>query len=227
MEKRDKLAELRSEKIRNMIGQVPSSLVRCGTLIICIVLAVLFIISIFVPYRETVSVQIKIETSPEAHFIYSSEAGFLVSDSMRTTINTGEAIGYIIGKSSLEKIIGPITGEVLMNVNNNECIDKGGLLCIIIPKNHICYGITYITIEDYKKVKQGNKIVMNLINNETIYGELEQIYPLSDGQCSHKIKIKFKEYSFRNKQMISTVHSARIILDDVSILSKFISLLRI
>ncbi|MEG0889982.1 MAG: hypothetical protein RSH25_16070 [Bacteroides sp.] len=223
MEKKDKSIELRSEKVRNIIGQVPSALVRSGTLIICIVLVILFVISIFVPYRETISVQVEIKTYPEAHFIHSSEAGFFLSDSILATIHTGSTIGYIIGKSSTKKIISPITGDILMNTNNQAYIDKGGLLCMIIPKNHICYGITEIAIEDYDKVKQGNRIIMTLGKGSTINGVIEKRYPLSDNQYSHKVKIKFEKDTLEDKLAISTIKNAKIILNDVSILKKFVS----
>lgn len=206
-----------------MIGQVPSSLIRSGTLIICIVLVILLIISIFVPYRETVPVQIKIETYPEACFIHSSESGFFVSDSLRAVINTGSVIGYIIGENSTEKITSPITGDVVMNINNEEPIDKGGLLCVIIPENHICYGIAEITIENYHKVKRGNKIIMTSSKGEVINGKVEKRYPLSDNQYSHKVRIKFEENTLGKKLAVGTIHNAKITLNDISILKKFAS----
>lgn len=44
--------ELRSEKTRQIIGMVPSRIVRYGTLIITIIIAILLAASYFVPYPE-------------------------------------------------------------------------------------------------------------------------------------------------------------------------------
>lgn len=44
--------ELRSEKTRQIIGMIPSGIVRYGTLIITIIIAILLAISYFVPYSE-------------------------------------------------------------------------------------------------------------------------------------------------------------------------------
>ena len=44
--------ELRSEKTRLIIGMVPSGIVRYGTLIIAVIIAVLLAVSYFVPYPE-------------------------------------------------------------------------------------------------------------------------------------------------------------------------------
>ncbi|WP_373801478.1 hypothetical protein [Bacteroides heparinolyticus] len=54
--------ELRSEKVRNIIGRIPSALVRYGTIIIGLSLLMLLIVSAFIPYRETVPVKISVES---------------------------------------------------------------------------------------------------------------------------------------------------------------------
>ncbi|MBR3303394.1 MAG: hypothetical protein IKI67_04335 [Bacteroidales bacterium] len=43
---------LRSEKVRNIVGQIPSSLVRFGSLAICGILLCLFTIAYFLPYKR-------------------------------------------------------------------------------------------------------------------------------------------------------------------------------
>lgn len=53
--------ELRSEKVRNIIGRIPSVLVRYGTVFIGLALLAVVVVSAFVPYRETVPVKITVE----------------------------------------------------------------------------------------------------------------------------------------------------------------------
>lgn len=55
--------ELRSEKVRNIIGKVPPRLIRSGTLILFIVFLLLLIGSYFFPYSETIVVPVQIEES--------------------------------------------------------------------------------------------------------------------------------------------------------------------
>lgn len=50
--------ELRSEKTRQIIGMVPSCIVRYGTLIITLVIAVLLAISYYVPYPENLQTNV-------------------------------------------------------------------------------------------------------------------------------------------------------------------------
>lgn len=44
--------ELRSEKVRSIVGQIPSSLVRYGITVIGMVLLCLFLIAYFLPYKQ-------------------------------------------------------------------------------------------------------------------------------------------------------------------------------
>ena len=55
----DNKIELRSEKIRHIIGEIPSRIVRYGITIITIVLLVLLVGAYFIPYPETISAKIE------------------------------------------------------------------------------------------------------------------------------------------------------------------------
>ena len=55
----DSKIELRSEKVRNIIGEIPSGIVRYGITIITIVLLVLLVGAYFIPYPETISARIE------------------------------------------------------------------------------------------------------------------------------------------------------------------------
>lgn len=47
--------ELRSENVRSVVGQIPTALVRYGTIILFAVLLILFGIAYFVPYKQVYS----------------------------------------------------------------------------------------------------------------------------------------------------------------------------
>ena len=55
----DSKIELRSEKVRHIIGEVPSGIVRYGITIITIVILVLLVGAYFIPYPETISARIE------------------------------------------------------------------------------------------------------------------------------------------------------------------------
>ena len=50
--KQERSFELRSEKVRSIVGQIPSSLVRYGITTIGTVLLCLFAVAYFLPYKQ-------------------------------------------------------------------------------------------------------------------------------------------------------------------------------
>lgn len=55
MENKERAYELRSEKVRSIVGQIPSALVRYGTITLFAVLLVLFGIAYYMPYKQVYS----------------------------------------------------------------------------------------------------------------------------------------------------------------------------
>ncbi|MBR8774743.1 hypothetical protein [Porphyromonas levii] len=55
MKQQERSYELRSEKVRSIVGQIPPALVRYGTIILFAVLLVLFGIAYFMPYKQVYS----------------------------------------------------------------------------------------------------------------------------------------------------------------------------
>lgn len=64
MEQKEKNIELRSEKVRAIVGRIPSALLRYGTVVIVVVVLLLFAIAYWLPYRNVYTGQV---TFFEAH----------------------------------------------------------------------------------------------------------------------------------------------------------------
>ena len=56
----DNKIELRSEKVRHIIGEIPSGIVRYGITIITIVILALLAGAYFIPYPETINAKVQI-----------------------------------------------------------------------------------------------------------------------------------------------------------------------
>ncbi len=68
----DRKVELRSEKVRNIIGQVPPALLRYGIMIIGGALLVLVGVSAFIPYQPAINVEITVTQSDNGTLQYST-----------------------------------------------------------------------------------------------------------------------------------------------------------
>lgn len=71
MEQEERQIELRSEKVRNLIGQIPPLLIRYGTLMIGIALLVMVGVSAFIPYQQSVEAEIYVTQGNTSTLDYS------------------------------------------------------------------------------------------------------------------------------------------------------------
>lgn len=55
--------ELRSEKVRNIVGRMPNFFVRYGISVIFFVLLSLTIVTMIIPYKETITIQVRFNPS--------------------------------------------------------------------------------------------------------------------------------------------------------------------
>lgn len=72
METNNRQIELRSEKVRNIIGQVPPVLLRYGIMIIGCAILVLIGVSAFIPYQPGIDVEITVTQSDNGTLQYST-----------------------------------------------------------------------------------------------------------------------------------------------------------
>lgn len=72
--------ELRSEKVRNIIGQIPPVLLRYGAAIIGAALLAMVSTSAFIPYQETLPIEVTIKTIPEIHEVNASSSGIFIAN---------------------------------------------------------------------------------------------------------------------------------------------------
>lgn len=69
----EKPVELRSEKVRNIIGQVPPVLLRYGIMIIALALLMLVGASAFIPYQPTIGTEITVTQDKDGLLHYTAD----------------------------------------------------------------------------------------------------------------------------------------------------------
>lgn len=62
--------ELRSEKVRNIIGQVPPLLLRYGNIIIGLSLLILVVFAMIIPYQQTYNISLTVNQRSSGEMIY-------------------------------------------------------------------------------------------------------------------------------------------------------------
>lgn len=140
--------ELRSEKVRSIVGQIPPALVRYGTIILFVVLVILFGIAYFVPYKQVYSGTITFYDMPSTAYIgfANDKALTKIEEPIPLIIHT-EAHDYTIKlisivneRDTLNRY--PVSIEEAQNISNllNRTFDftlvesSGNLLSQFLPK---------------------------------------------------------------------------------------------
>lgn len=214
--------ELRSEKVRNVIGQMPSLLQRTGIGIIAGVLLVLILILAFLPYKETLPIKLMLHSAPAIETLKAPVAGMVFLEKEYETVYANQTIGHILSDGKLIPVRASITGIPLFYVSDCDQVKTGSILLIIIPKEgRIAYGEAEIPIEQKTKINLNNKVVLySSQGNRKYYGRLSKIYPIHSTQKTIKIRIDFLEKT--PSEIPHTIVSGNILINETTILKRFL-----
>lgn len=145
--------ELRSEKIRHIIGQVPSRIIRSGITILSIIVALMLAVSYYIPYPETLSTT--------SVFANNREVELFIPYSEITRIKTGlpvllELEGY--PKNQFGVLRGSIAAL------DSTIVTIGGInyFCATVP-------LEKKEIELLKPVKGMKAMALITVNKQTIF----------------------------------------------------------
>jgi hypothetical protein len=130
--------ELRSEKARSIIGQIPNKIIRFGTFNVLIIIIGILLACYYVKYPVIIKVPTTINSQPPSIPVYAPESGIFIADTQRSSISKLDLIAIIetIGvnaKPKLIKIISPVKGMLLFNYRSNDIVRKGEIILFIRP----------------------------------------------------------------------------------------------
>lgn len=217
--------ELRSEKVRNIIGQVPSVLLRYGMALIGVVLLLLVGIAAFIPYQENLPISAVVHTSPQSILLKASQSGHMLWDLKSRIVKKGETLGYEQSRDSLFAIISSLSGKLLYIVQNGDTITKGMPLAIIIPQDDLAYyALAKVPKSLLSKVKQGQKVLFNS-SQGTIIGIITSQTPILAENNTVSIRIVFEE---KLPQIITakSILQGKLIISEQSFLWRFFDSLK-
>lgn len=219
--KNEKSIELRSEKVRNIIGQVPPVLLRYGIVIIGFVIVALIGVSAFLPYKEKIHVELTIHALPKTGLIKSTKSGTMLMDTTIKVVEKGQILGYVQSKDSLEPVQSSLSGRLIPNVSNNDIVETGSVLFAVIPSDLLStYGEAEIDDGLLPKLKPSCKVVVHSSKGEEYSGKISNIYSIQTINRKHKLRIDFD--TINSREIFDTKLEGTIILSESTILKRFI-----
>lgn len=161
--------ELRSEKVRNIIGRMPSYFTRNGVYIVLGFIVLIFICLSIIPYSESVDATIVIKTDPNSEILKSPIDGLISYNiNNKQHIYPKSTIASIENNDLCLDIKSIISGTVITHSKNRSFIKKGDLICEILPDSiKSIYGELYIPVESGKKIHEN--IPVNIMMNKGMY----------------------------------------------------------
>lgn len=217
--------ELRSEKIRGVIGRIPNILVRIGIGVISITVLSVLLLLFFLPYSSYLEEKIELYSEPDYYIKQELSDGKISYNSIEY-VGKGEEIYKLFQNSDTIVSISPIEGNISFLCENNTNILKGTVICKITPlKVKNIFGIIYIPSNKIDYLYIGKQIDV-FINSQLKIGYVEKIYPISQLNDSHCIRVNVKidcDKSDFTKQM-TTTGQAKILITDKPFLKRILNL---
>lgn len=154
-EKQERSFELRSEKVRSIVGQIPSSLVRYGITAIGVVLLCLFVVAYFLPYKQVYSGTAIIQEAPITTSD-STDITILLRFENKQPVNVNRQILY------LQSSCGLFTGQLLELSAVRDTLARQETLCRF--KTTEIQPLQNQTV-DFKLVVSSSSLLQKLLGN--------------------------------------------------------------
>ncbi len=226
--------ELRSEKVRNIVGQIPPVLLRKGIAVISIVIIGVIIGSYFIPYPETLTMSVGLYSLPESEIVKASENGFIELNESGENVQKNQVLASLKANDSIIPIKSRSEGRLLINCHTQSFVNEGDILFSIVPENiRNVYGILLIPQEKINRIKLGQNVKIELMDFPAksyglIDGEVSKIYPIPDNDAGYKVEVQLKNgfistnnYKFDYSPLIKS--KATVFLSSESFLKRFIN----
>lgn len=226
-----KSVELRSEKVRSIIGEVPPILLRKGIAIIAIVIAVAFVIANLLTFPETIPLRVNIAGMPENETIKSPDTG-IIQLTASGHIKQGQVIGFLTTKDgALVNICANTSGTLIPNCEQNSFLYKNDIISAVIPDGQRLYATGYINSKKIDEIRSGQRVKIELqrfpdSTGKEVEGTVTRIYPIEDDKSEVRVDVDIP-MSALSEELVTYTElkgSGNIIVSNNSLFKRLVSI---
>ena len=211
--------ELKSEKVRNIIGQIPPGIIRFGISVLTIIFIGLFVGAYFFEYPQKISVETNWQTIPVSQIYKSgSESNYQYLKNDSIYVEKGEALAILL--SSGDTLFSETSGIFYKSSSIRAEISKNNIVFAVIPKKiEAFFPEIYVPDEIKFKLKTDTKILVG--ENEA---RIINFFSIPKYNISAKINVANIEFKNKNCKInqVFLFNKAEIILPEKTILNKII-----
>lgn len=181
---KNKDIELRSEKVRNIVGKVPPLLLRVGISIVSAVIVLVLVLAYFIPCPEYKDITVCLYSDSPVHAKKSLDSGFFHTEFLTRHKNRGEQTGFLILDSDNDSILNTyadISGDVYYQLDTRIRVKKGDILYVIIPDTiSEIFGVCSIPGNEVGMIREGQKVSVMMEDKSLVYGFIRRICLFTD-----------------------------------------------
>lgn len=196
MAEKERNVELRSEKVRNIVGQVPPKLIRYGITTVGLIVVLAAVVSTIIPYRNSIPLEMSITSVPAVKVIYARVSGVLTSFLHETSekVDSGDVIGAISGKQGNLIVHSPSEGICTFGYTGSRNVNKGDAIYAITPiKGAVYYGEGIVHKSSAQKIKQGMKAAIISENGQQRTGRVISVTPVPLQRDAYVVRVSFPD----------------------------------
>lgn len=183
--------ELRSEKVRNIVGKIPPVTLRMGIAIISGIIVLVLAVAYFMPYPQYYNTEIEIISTPQYQIVRAAASGYYYNNENKSYI------GIIVSSDSIIQVKPKIEGKILINSYDSLYVYKDEIIAVIIPDSIFSIaGICRIPTDKINRIRQGQRVNVSLSSGGSYMASVSDIddilqKDMTTGHPYYKVMIRF------------------------------------
>lgn len=204
--------ELRSKKVRNIVGKIPPITLRIGITVISAVIILVLALAYFMPYPQYYNTDIEIVINREYQIVRAPTSGYYYNN-----IENESHIGVIVSSDSIIQVKSKIEGKILANTYDSHYVYKNDIIAVIIPDSILSIsGICKIPTDKINRIRQGQRVTVSLSSGESHMASVSDInYILQKDTTTrspyYKVMIQF-DSKLNTSEIFDTKAEGKILL---------------
>lgn len=220
--------DLKSDKVRSIIGKIPSRILRQGSLVITLLLLCLIILTYTLPYYDYQSIDVSIQCVPPIHPLQAPCEGVYVNIK-KDSLHIGDTYGFILKPDGHHiKLVVPSDGTLHESIIDNAYVNIGQVIGFILPF-HIGQIIAIAYVDANKistfKINQSASLEFNSIEGKKeIQGKILKIIDTKNSKYILQFQIDTNLYDTNFIDSISYNGKAKVLISDIPIARRLLGM---
>lgn len=220
--------DLKSDKVRSIIGSIPSRILRQGNAVISLLILCMIFLAHILPYYDYQYLDVSIQCIPQIRLLYAPYDGVYINVE-KDSLCEGDIYGFILTTDNrLVKLATPSCGVLHESIIDNTHVKSKQVIGLIVPSEiKQIIAIAYVDASRIStfKINQSASLQFNSIEGEKeIQSKISEIKYVKNGKCAILFQIQTNLYDNSFIDSISYEGKAKILISNIPITKKILGI---